>query len=123
MPPPTTDERIPEMHRYVLGLFRRVPDRVAISEEESARIEAAHLAHLARLKHSGDLVVWGAIEEESDLRGMLIFRDGPIERVRALAEADPAVQHRRLLIELFTCEAQAGLRIGPPPRPEPDDEP
>ena len=119
----SSDERIPEMHRYVVALLRRAPDRVAISEVEAERIQAGHLAHLERLRRTGDLTVAGTIEQESDLREVLVFREGPIERIRPLAEADPVVQRRRLVVELFEWTAPAGLRLGPAPRPEPIDEP
>jgi uncharacterized protein YciI len=116
-------ERVPEMHRYVLGLLRRVANRPVISQEQSDQIDSTHLAHLERLRHVGELLSYGPIEEESDLRAILLFRDGPVERVRPIAENDPAVLHGRLTVELFTWTGAAGLRIGPSPVPEPVDEP
>ena len=116
-------ERVPVLHQYVLCLLRRAPDRAPIPEEEAERIQTAHLAHLDRLRRAGEAIISGPIEEDADLRGIVIYRDGPIDRVRALAEADPAVARGRLVVELWTWNAVAGLRIGPPPAPEPPDEP
>jgi uncharacterized protein len=114
---------VPEMHAYVLGLLRRVPDRPVIPQEEAERIQTAHVAHLNRLMQAGEIVIFGEIEEEGDLRGVVLFRQGSIERVRPLAEADPAVLHRRLTVDLYTWNAPDGLPLGTAAPPDPPDEP
>jgi uncharacterized protein YciI len=119
----SSDERLPEEHGYVVALLRRVADRPPMAQPEIDRIRTAHEAHLARLHHAGELVISGSVEEERELRELLIFRSGPLERIRGLLEVDPVVQHRRLALELFTWSAAAGLRIGPAPRTEPGEEP
>ena len=116
-------ERVPAMHQYVLCLLRRAPSRPPIPEEEAERIQTAHLAHLDRLRRAGEAIVYGPIEEDADLRGIVVYRDGPIDRVRPLADADPAVAHGRLVAELWTWSAADGLRLGPPLAPAPPDDP
>jgi len=111
------------MHRYVLGLLWRVPDRPVLPQEELDRIQTAHLAHWNRLMHAGEVVVFGPIEEEGDLRGIILFRDGPTERVRPFADADPAVQRHRLTVDLLTWYAAEGLRLGPVEPSPPFDPP
>jgi uncharacterized protein len=92
-----------------------VPNRPAISEEEADRIQEAHLAHLRRLRESGELITTGPLEEDVDIRGFMVFSTPSVEHARALMEsADAALLHGRLTLELYTWYAPAGLRVGPP---------
>jgi len=121
--PPSETEKLPEMTHYVVGLLRRAPERPPITEDEAERIQEGHLAHLARLKAAGDLLIYGPFEEDTDLRGILIFPTASLDRARELSDTDPAVTHGRLAVSLYTWNAQAGLRIGPPPPVSSDEEP
>jgi uncharacterized protein len=114
-PTPREMNRLPAMTKYVIGLYRRVPNRPAISEEEADRIQEAHLAHLRRLRESGELITTGPLEEDVDIRGFMVFSTPSVEHARALMEsADAALLHGRLTLELYTWYAPAGLRVGPP---------
>ena len=112
--PQTETEKLPEMTRYVVGLLRRAPERPAISEEEAERIQEGHLAHLRRLKEAGNLIISGPFEEDTDLRGVLIFPTPSVDQARELEATDPAVAHSRLVVNFYTWYAPAGLRLGPP---------
>ncbi|MCI4352347.1 MAG: YciI family protein [Thermoplasmata archaeon] len=120
--PPTETEKLPATTRYVLGLLRRAPNRPAVSEEEAERIQEGHLAHIRRLEKAGKIIVSGPFEGDGDLRGVLIFSASSFDDVRGLTESDPALMNGRLVLNLYTWVAPAGLRIGPP-RAVPVDDP
>jgi uncharacterized protein YciI len=101
------------MTHYVLGLYRRVPGRPTIPDEEADRIQEAHLAKLRGLKETGAMIVSGPLEEDSDLRGVLIFNTGSVEEARQLIRDDPAVTGGRLTVDLYTWFAPVGLRVVP----------
>jgi uncharacterized protein len=104
---------LPVMTHYVLGLFRRAPGRPHIPEDEAERIQESHLAHLRRLRESGDLIASGPLEEEGDLRGVLLFSTASLEQARKLTSSDPALTNGRLVLDLYTWYAPAGLRVAP----------
>jgi uncharacterized protein len=106
-------ERSPAMTHYVLGLFRRAPGRPPLPEDEAERIQESHLAHLRRLRESGDLLASGPLEEDGDLRGVLLFSTASIELARKLTNSDPALTNGRLVLDLYTWYAPAGLRVAP----------
>jgi uncharacterized protein len=86
-----------------------------MSEEEENRLQEAHLAHLRTLREVGDLIVYGPLEGDSDLRGILIFRTASIDRARELMREDPWVVRGALVLELFSWFAAAGLQVGGSP--------
>ena len=106
------EAKLPPMAVYVLGLLRRVPDRPTVSDQDAEAIQEGHLAQINRLREQGVLIVAGPIMDDGDLRGILIFRNLSLEEVRRLSEADPAVQRRRLMLELHELYAPAGLGVG-----------
>jgi uncharacterized protein len=104
------------MGRYVLGLLRRGPEPSPRSAEEEDRLQAAHLAHLRGLRERGELIVYGPLDGDSDLRGILVFRTDSMDRARELMHDDPWIVRRTLVLELFSWFAAAGLEIASPPR-------
>ena len=119
--PPPDPERLAPSHRYVIGLVRRGKSPPPASQEEADRLQAGHLAYLQRLEQAGELIIDGTFEEAGELLGALLFRNGPVDRLRELCEHDPAVVRGRLTIDFHTWTAHDGLRIGRPPEPEPDE--
>jgi uncharacterized protein YciI len=113
--PPTTREadRLPPMSRYIVGFFRRAPDRPTVSKAEAERIQEGHMSHLRRLAESGAAIVAGPFEEDTSLRGMLVFNFASMERARELTRNDPAILEGRLTLELLTWHAPVGIRVTP----------
>ena len=99
----------PGMARYCVGLLKAAPGRPEISQEEATKIQAAHLDHLKSMAASGALVAAGPIVSGGDLRGVLIFRLDSVDKARELAEADPAVKSRRLVVEILPWMGPAGI--------------
>jgi uncharacterized protein len=116
MATPSEVDRLPEMTTYVFGLFRRPAELPVISEAEMNRIQEEHLGHLRRLREAGELIISGPFQEDVNLRGVLIFATSSIDRARELIANDPVLVNGRLLLDLYTWYAPAGLRVGPPPR-------
>lgn len=109
--------RFPPMTHYVLGLFRRPPDRRPIPNEEADRVQEGHLAVLRRLREEGKVITAGPFEEDGDLRGVMVFVTESVEAARRLVESDPAIQGGQLVLDLYTWFGPAGLRVIPPPPP------
>lgn len=62
----------------------RAPTRPLLSEEEAARLQDAHLAHLAELHETGHLLVAGPLRDlGGELRGLSLL-GVDVERARAL---------------------------------------
>jgi uncharacterized protein YciI len=105
------------MTRYVLGLYRRVPGRPTISDDRANEIQEGHLANLRRLTERGDLITAGPFEEDSELRGVMIFTTGSVDEATRLLGDDPAIANGRLVLDLYTWFGPAGLKVTPPGTP------
>jgi uncharacterized protein len=114
--PPSETERLPPMTHYVLGLLRRPAELPVISQEEVDRIQESHLAHLRHLSETGELIAAGPLEEDFNVRGVLVFSTSSVDRARELSATDPALTNGRLTLDLYTWLAPAGLRVGPAAR-------
>jgi uncharacterized protein len=92
-----------EFDRYTFVLLRRGPRALEFDEDELARLQAAHLAHLDAMRERGVLLAAGPFEDQDDetKRGICIYRTG-LEETRRLAEQDPSVQAGRMAIEAMT---------------------
>ena len=113
VPSPRSEfDRLPPMSRYVFGLFRRAPRPPSLVPGEGDALQEAHLAHLRHLRESGELLVVGPLEEDTELRGIMIFRSDSIAQVRELMDPDPLLRKGALLLELYTLFAPAGIRVG-----------
>jgi hypothetical protein len=63
---PSTDTESIELDRFELVLLKRPMRSVEISNEEMERLQALHIAHLATLTASGDILVAGPFDEQVD---------------------------------------------------------
>lgn len=80
------------------------------ADEDAARIQKEHLAHLGAMAEAGKLVLAGPVggPTDPDLRGICIYRTATMAEARALAEADPAVKAGRLAVESATWWVERG---------------
>jgi uncharacterized protein YciI len=98
-----------EFEQYTLAFLVTNPDEPERGEAEAARLQDAHLSHLADLYDAGHLLAVGPLSDpEGELRGLSIFRGG-VEATRALVEEDPAVVAGRFLVRLLPWSLPAGL--------------
>ena len=98
-----------EMTTYYMGLIYRgeswTPERTA----ETAKIQEAHLANIARLAKSCELLLAGPFGDDTDLRGIFIFTVDSLEKAEELVRTDPAVKAGRLRVELHPWYAAKGI--------------
>ncbi|HEX9475108.1 MAG TPA: YciI family protein [Candidatus Dormibacteraeota bacterium] len=75
------------------------PDAPKLDKEAAARLQDAHMAHLADLHDAGYLLAAGPLIDEK-FRGLSILNVEP-ERARALKEQDPAVIAGRFSVKVI----------------------
>ena len=109
--PATGDEMppIPPMASYQFGLLRKGPAWTAKRTPATDSIQAGHMANIQRMWEEGVLVAAGPVLDGGDLRGVFIFHVDSAAQVRALAARDPAIQARRLVLDLHTWNAPPGI--------------
>ena len=99
----------PKMTTAYLGFLKRgekwTPEKTPATEE----LQKAHLANINRLAETKKLVVAGPFGDNTNLRGIFVFRVASIEEAKALAETDPAVQAGRLVIEMHPWLVPEGV--------------
>jgi uncharacterized protein YciI len=98
-----------EFEQYSAVLLVTSPDAPALSDEEAAALQDAHLAYLAPLHVGGYLLAVGPLgDPDGELRGLSILNVGP-ERARELKEADPAVRAGVYRLRVLPWRVPAGL--------------
>jgi uncharacterized protein YciI len=103
------EEMPPGMARYVVGLLRTPPNPPAVDKEEASKVQEAHMAHLGSMADSGLLIGAGPILSKGDLRGILVFKDTPLGKLRVITDADPWVKRGRLVCDLLPWMGPAGI--------------
>jgi uncharacterized protein len=99
----------PGMEQYYVGLLYSGPAWTPGETEATRKIQEGHMANIQRMADSGALVAAGPIEGEDRLRGIFIFRVKTADDARALAARDPAIEARRLTLELHPWWGPAGI--------------
>lgn len=104
-----------DLEAFELVILRRAPDARPYDEETLERIQRDHLAYHASLRAAGRIVTNGPVRDQPDesIRGLTFYRTGSLEETRRLAEQDPAVQARRLAVEVMTWWCPPGTMIRP----------
>jgi uncharacterized protein len=103
-----------EMTTYVVGFFHRGPDAGKGDPAKAERLQAGHIANFGKLVEAGKLIVAGPFSDNTELRGMLIFKLNSVDEARTLMDADPMLKAGRLTLELHPWFAGAGLRVNGP---------
>ena len=97
------------MTTVYLGFLKRgekwTPEKTPATEA----LQKAHLANINRLAETKKLVVAGPFGDNTNLRGIFVFRVASLEEAKALAETDPAVQAGRLVIEMHPWLVPEGV--------------
>ena len=97
-----------ELEHLVFGFLMSGPHRNQ-SEAEAAEIQKGHLAYLAELHKQGKLVTAGPFLDESDWRGVVIYRVATVEEANQLAAGDPAVKAGRLILDAHPWMTLKGM--------------
>lgn len=98
------------MQKYYMVFLKAGPERKQ-PEEEAARIQEAHLAHLGQLHADGHISLAGPFADDGDIRGIVVFNTATAEEALTLAGQDPAVKAGRLSIEIHPWWAQKGSSL------------
>ena len=64
------------------------------SQAEAEQIQKGHLAYMADLHRQGKLIMAGPFLDQSDWRGVVVYRVGSVAEAKGLAAGDPAGEGR-----------------------------
>src|SRR5262249_28593043 len=92
---------------YFLGFLKRGDKWSSEDTPERQRIQDAHLANIKRLYEMGKLVAAGPFTDDTELRGIFVFKTGTMQEALELTNTAPAVKAGRLRIELYPWELPA----------------
>ena len=98
----------PRLVTYYFAFLLRGPEWTPEQTPELERLQEAHLANIRRLAETGKLVIAGPFSDGGTLRGVFVFKTETLEEAKALADTDPAVQARRLVLEFHPWLVPAG---------------
>jgi uncharacterized protein YciI len=102
-----------EMDHYVMAFLKRGPKWTPEVTPETTKIQEGHMANIRRMAASGKLILAGPFEDDTELRGVFLFRCS-MEEARKEAAQDPAVKAGRLVLEFHPWFAPKGIGIVPP---------
>ena len=103
-----------QLERFTVALLILRPDAPKLDQEAAARLQDAHMAHLAELHEAGYLLAAGPLFDE-EFRGLSILNVEP-ERARALKEQDPAVVAGRFSVKVIPWMVPRGAMTFSPAR-------
>lgn len=81
------------------------------NEEEAAKLQKAHLAHLKRMYDLGYADISGPFGDNGNIRGITIYNVPNLKMADSLANLDPMVKSGRLEIEVHPWWAGKGLPL------------
>jgi uncharacterized protein YciI len=88
-----------QLDHFTIALLILRPDAPNLDEEAAARLQDAHMAHLANLHEAGYLIAAGPLAD-AKFRGLSILNVEP-EQARVLKEQDPAVLAGRFSVQII----------------------
>jgi uncharacterized protein YciI len=91
---------------FVVSLLVLRDDAPVWDDATASAMQDAHLHHLATLHEQGHLLAAGPLDHDR-YRGLTLMR-GTVDEVRALKEADPAVQAGRFDVVVMPWQVPAG---------------
>ena len=100
----------PKFESYQVVFLRRSTKAVDVPREQRAEIGRQHLGHLRAMAKAGHMVLAGPFGEkdDSDMRGMCLYRVPSIKDARDLASQDPAVAAGLLEVQCATWYVEKG---------------
>ena len=88
-----------QLDHFTIALLILRPDAPKLDEVAAARLQDAHMAHLADLHEAGYLIASGPLSD-AKFRGLSILNVEP-EMARVLKEQDPAVLAGRFSVQVI----------------------
>jgi len=99
-----------EMKTYYL-VFLKIGKNRNQDSATAAKIQQAHLLYLTKMYEEGHADILGPFADSFDTRGIVIYNTATAEAARKLAEADPAVQAGRLIVEVHPWYSFKGASL------------
>lgn len=107
--PPDRDVNHPgALEQLVFGFLVRGLNR-SQSEAEAQELQKAHLAYMDKLHQDGKLIAAGPFLDDSDMRGIVVYRVPSVEDANQLAAGDPMVKAGRLRLEAHPWMTLKGI--------------
>jgi uncharacterized protein YciI len=97
------------METAYLGILSRGEKWTAEKTPATEELQKAHLANIQRLAALKKLVVAGPFGDDTNLRGIFVFRVDSLAEAQTLAATDPAVKASRMVIDLHPWQVPAGI--------------
>ena len=98
------------MQQYFIAFLKSGPIR-SQNEEEAARLQEAHMAHLGRMYEEGYADLIGPFDDDGDIRGIAIYNVPTQKMADSLANLDPMVKAGRLVIEVHPWWSAKGQSL------------
>jgi uncharacterized protein YciI len=98
-----------KMTTAYVGFLKRGAKWTPEQTPATTELQKAHIANIVRLAETKKLVVAGPFGDNTELRGIFVFKVASPDEAKALAETDPAVQAGRLAIEMHTWMVPEGI--------------
>ena len=98
------------MQQYFIAFLKKGPNRDR-SEEEAAKLQEQHMAHLGRMYELGYADISGPFGDDGDIRGITIYNVPTLKMADSLANLDPAVLAGSLEIEVHPWWAAKGFNL------------
>jgi uncharacterized protein YciI/uncharacterized protein (UPF0335 family) len=98
------------MQQYFIAFLKSGPIRNQ-NEEEAAKLQEAHLAHLGKMYDLGFADISGPFGDDGEIRGITIYNVPTLKMADSLANSDPMVKAGRLVIEMHPWYAAKGFSL------------
>ena len=98
------------MQQYFIAFLKKGPVRNQ-NEEEAAILQEDHLAHLSKMYELGYADISGPMGDNGDIRGITVYNVPTLAMADSLANADPMVKAKRLVVEIHPWWAAKGTPL------------
>jgi uncharacterized protein YciI len=100
-----------DMKTVYFGFLRKGPNRKEGDDKtpEVQELQKAHIANIYRLGATKKLVMAGPFGDDSELRGVFVFRVDSLKEAEDLAATDPMIKIDRLKIDLHPWQVPKGI--------------
>jgi uncharacterized protein YciI len=100
-----------KMEAVYFGFLKKGPNRKEVDGDtpEIKRLQDAHLANIVRLAEMKKMVMAGPFGDDSELRGIFVFRVASMKEAQDMAATDPMIKIDRLRIDLHPWHVPVGV--------------
>lgn len=98
------------MQQYFMVFLKSGPIR-SQNEEEAAKLQEEHLAHLARMYDEGYADLIGPFGDDGNIRGIVVYNVPTLKMADSLAKLDPMVKAGRLEVEVHPWWSGKGYSL------------